>query len=253
MPAVQVQMMSLPEPRGDRGTSPPPSSEPRKSASITAIEQAIAHAAPLERLDPQPPAPTPRYLDLDPAEGLSPRAARLDRLIRSVLRDPRWPRGAALDEVAARAAARQTPAASPGLVREALARMTSWPDSPVFRSLRAADPSTIQYDLAFTLPCPLADEPSTPTVVHGTCDMVYLDSQGRWQVLVVADARACPARQRLRLQLAGLAAEARGFAPVRQGWLIRHGPGAEMEQETETVFDAATAARLLAGLVRAVC
>jgi ATP-dependent helicase/nuclease subunit A len=246
VPAVQVVVMPPPEPRDERGpTAPTP---PR--ASITAIDEAIARAVRLDPTDPDPAGatPVPRYVELDPAEGLPPRAARLDRLIRSILSDPRWLRGARLEDVAARAATRQVPAANPGLVREALQRLSPWLDRPILSGLHMADPASLRCEQPFTVAYPLDAEPST--VFHGTCDLIFRDRQGRWNVLIVADARAGAASQRLRLRLAARTAEARGFAPVHQGWLIWHGPDRETTEEVETVFDAEAVARAFAELVR---
>src|SRR5205823_10258641 len=55
MPAVQVRPMVPPEPVGERGTS---TTSPR--ASIATIEAAIAHALPLDRVDPARTGPAPR-------------------------------------------------------------------------------------------------------------------------------------------------------------------------------------------------
>jgi hypothetical protein len=180
---------------------------------------------------------------------LPPRSARLDRLIRSIVCDPRWLQGAPLEDVATRAAARQMPAANPALVREALRRLRPWMDRPTLEGLHAADPGSIRSDLAFAIPHPLDGEPAT--VLHGTCDVVFRDRQGRWHLLVVADARTSRARQRLRLQLAALAAPQQGFTPVHQGWLIWHAPDREPTQEIETVFDSTVCAHYLAELVSA--
>src|SRR5262249_35814125 len=209
--------------------------------SVSTIEETITRTECRDRTDPGPRIRAPHYLELDPTAELPPHAARLDRLIRSILVDPRWLRGADLDEVATRAAARQTPAANPGLIRAALRRITPWRNDPAFQGLRAADPASITHNLAFTMPYPLEGEPTT--VLHGTCDVVYRDRQGECHVMLVADRRACPARQRLRLRLSGLAAQERGFAPVRQGWLIRHGADGETTQEAETGFDPAPPAQ----------
>ena len=79
---VEVRLMSPPEPGGERAA-------PTPRSSIAAIEEAITRAAPIESSDPERPATSPRYLDLDPTAGLTPRAARLDGLTRSMLRRPR--------------------------------------------------------------------------------------------------------------------------------------------------------------------
>jgi ATP-dependent helicase/nuclease subunit A len=260
MPVVRVRLMSPPdEPNPDRqaaATEPLPlpvgrgsQGDPRRAgASIASIEATITRAGLLDRVESRPPDPPPRYLDLDPVAGLPPRAARLDRLIRSILCDPRWLRGTPLEDVAARAATRQMPAANPALIREALRRLRPWLDRPTLQGLHAADPASIRSDLAFAIPYPLDGEPAT--VLHGTCDLVFRDRQGRWHLLVVADARIPRARQGLRLQLAALAAPARGFTPVHQGWLIWHGPDRETTHDIETVFDTKVRAGYLAELTR---
>jgi hypothetical protein len=214
-----------------------------------AIEKTIVQAAPLQPAHQQSRSAVPRYVDLDPESGLSPRAARLDRLVRSLLVDLRWLRGMALVDVATMAAARQSPAASPGLVREALRHVSLWPGFPVFRRLRAADPATVQHDLPFTMTFPL--DGAVSTVFHGTCDVVFRDQEGHWTVLIVADSGASRAHQKLRLQLAGLAASARGFGPARRGWLIWHGAGGSEAEETESILETHEIGRWLAELTGA--
>jgi ATP-dependent helicase/nuclease subunit A len=252
-PLVQVTMMRPPEPGDEPGADAPRRKDSSRSqsrgASIAAIEKTIAQAAPLPPAQPQMRPAVPRYVALDPENGLSPRAARLDRLVRSLLRDLRWQSGMTLGEVAAVAAARQSPAASPGLVREALRRVSPWPTFPVFRHLRTADPATVQHDLTFTMPCPL--DGAASTVFHGTCDLVFRDAEGHWTVLIVADSGASRAHQSLRVQLAGLAASARGFGPARRGWLIRHGAEGSEAEEIELILDAHENGRRLAELARA--
>jgi ATP-dependent helicase/nuclease subunit A len=244
MPAVQVRLMSpadeaLPIPDG-RGAEV---HRLGAGASIASIEATITRAMLHDWAEPGRALPPPRCLDLDPTAGLPPRAARLDRLIRSILSDPRWLRDTPLDVLAARAAQRQTPAANPALIREALQRLRPWLDRPASQGLHAADPASIRSDLAFTIPYPLEGEPAT--VLLGTCDLVFRDRQGRWHLLVVADVRTPRARQALRLQLAALAAPARGLTPVHQGWLIWHGPDRETTHDIETVFHAEAVTRYL--------
>ena len=130
----------------------------------------------------------------NPTAGLTPRAARLDGLIRSMLHDPGWRRGESLESIAARASARQVPAANASLVREAVRRMDALWDVEAFRALREADPASVRYDFTFTMP-------SGATVYHGACDVLFRDRQGDWQAIVVADAGADRERQELRLEL----------------------------------------------------
>ena len=206
-------------------------------ASIATIEEAITRAPPAGSCEPVRPAPVPRYLDLDPAAGLSPRASRLDGLIRAILRDPRWLRGESIEPIATRAAARQVPAANPSLVREAIRRIDPLWDSAAFRALRAAQAGSVRYDFAFTMVHPSDGVPSALTVFHGSCDMLFRDREGQWQAIVVADARACRARQQLRLQLTVQVARTGGFGPVRAGWIVRHSPDGVTAEEAETVFE----------------
>ncbi len=242
-PAVQVSLMSPPAPRVDRTST-------SLHLPISAIEEAIARATPIDRPDTPRPAPPPRYLDLDPAAGLPPRAARLDALIRSILRDPAWRRGEALGPVAMRAADRQMPAANLGLIREAVRRMDAWWDAPPFQALRNADPSSIKHDFAFTILHPFDDSPSAPTVVRGACDVLFRDRQGHWQLIVIADTKAPHAHQHLRLQLSVRAARSAGYSPIRQGWLVSHSTDGEFNHEVVTVFDDSAIAQSLNELIR---
>ncbi len=248
-PSVRVHLMTPPEPRADRPADATPSSR----LSITAIEETIAKAgAPADDEPPRPIAP-PRYLDLDPSAGLPPRAARLDALIRSIVRDPRWRRTEppALETLAARVGTRQVPAAGPGLIRDAVRRLDALWDLPAFRALRTAatrPDAAVRDDLEFTLAAAGAGRP--PTVFHGAVDLALRDREGRWHLIAVADARACPASHRLRLQLAAMAASSRGLAPIARGWLVRHGPDGAAHEEIVTTFNAAEIDRTMAELLQ---
>ncbi len=65
LPSVHVSMMTPPIPRGERTVI-------STHASIATIEEAITRATPAASAEPVRPVPVPRYLDLDPAAGLSP-------------------------------------------------------------------------------------------------------------------------------------------------------------------------------------
>jgi ATP-dependent helicase/nuclease subunit A len=262
-PIVRVHLMKPPEPRGEPGaatnahaaapTSAVPSS-PR--LSISAIEEAIARADPAADDEPARSAVRPRYVDLDPAVGLPPRGARLDALVRSIVRDPKWRRGGvpALEPLAARVGARQVPAASPGLIRDAVRRMDALWDLAAFRALRAATAgpdAAVRDDLEFTVAPADAgrSDGRPPTVFHGAGDLVFRDREGYWHLIVVADARVCPAREGLRLQLAAMAARARGLDPIARGWLVRHGADGAAHEEVVTEFDTEAVEQAMVGLL----
>jgi ATP-dependent helicase/nuclease subunit A len=243
LPAVHVSTMTPPVSRGERTAT-------SARASIATIEEAITLATPAGSDDPVRPVPVPRYLDLDPAAGLSPRAGRLDRLIRAILCDPRWLRGEPIEPIATRAAARQVPAANPSLVREAVRRIDPLWDTAAFRALRAAETGSVRNEFAFTIPYSPDGLPTPSTVFHGSCDMLFRDREGQWQVIVVADVAACRARQQLRLQLTVLAARASAFVPIRQGWIVWHGPDGMTTGEAVTIFDDSEIGRGLGDLIR---
>jgi ATP-dependent helicase/nuclease subunit A len=237
LPEVHVRIMNPP---------PPDQKRPLATArfSFAQLADLIDRAMVAEQPEPARPTVPMLFLDLDPAACLPPRAARLDRLIRAILRDHRGVCGEPLEHVVERAGARQTPAASAGLIREAVLRIRPWRDSRAFRDLCSSDPQTVHHDVAYTISCPVERE--RDTVIRGTCDVVYADRRGHWQILLVADACVPRERERLRLLLAGLALPARGFGPIVRGCLIQHGPGGEMSDETVTTFDSAAVAAALA-------
>jgi ATP-dependent helicase/nuclease subunit A len=264
-PAVRVHLMSPPPPRGEttgaadaETSAPPPGDAPSPRLSISAIEQAIARAGPPVRDEPARPVAPPRYVDLDPASGLSPRVARLDALVRSIVRDPQWRRreAPALEALAAHAGARQVPSAGPGLIRDAVRRLDALWGLPAFRALRAAasrPDAEIRDDLEFALAwgefeAGRADAGPT-SVFHGAGDLAFCDREGRWSVIDVADVRACPARHRLRLQIAATTATARGLGPIARGWLVRHGPDGAAHEEVVTEFNDQEIRRALAELL----
>jgi hypothetical protein len=220
--------------------------------SIAAIEEAIARAGPATEDEPSRPSPPPRYLELDPAYGLSPRASRIDSLVRSIIRDPRWRRRepAVLEALAARVGARQVPAAGPGLIRDVVRRLDALRGLSAFRALRAsaAGPEAdICDDLEFTL-SPGDRGQGCPTVFHGAAELAFRDREGRWNLIVVADAHACPWRNRLRLLLAATAARGRGLEPIARCWLVHHGPDGSADVESVTELGDGEIARAVAAL-----
>jgi len=70
----------------------------------------------------------PRYVCLDPTEGLSTTDIRLDRLCRTILNDPLAFDPEATAAIARRSAVLQNPVAGPRLVQTAIARVHAWLD-----------------------------------------------------------------------------------------------------------------------------
>ncbi len=253
-PDVRVHRMTPPPPREDRppdrDAATAPSPAPAR-LSITAIAEAIEGAGPPVPTSEEPARPCgmPRYLELNPAAAAASRTARLDGLVRAIVRDPRWrrPDPPAMGALAALAAERQVPAAGPALIRDAVRRLDALWELPAFRALRHAasgrDPSIVD-DLDVTTTATTGA--GAAVVCHGAADLAFRDHEGGWHVVVaVADAMDDPARHRLRLLLAAEAARARGLEPIARGWLVHHGPDGQAHDEAVTNFgDAAIAGAL---------
>jgi ATP-dependent helicase/nuclease subunit A len=170
--------------------------------------------------------PAPRFVDLDAARGLSPRASRIDRLIRSVLADPRAlsardPR-AALADAARRAARRQDPVARADLVAEALGLLEPWIAGRLGKDLASASALERGGEWAVTWPPDGRDE---ATVFRGTTDVFARDAGGSWRAWVFSTPGASAPVERLRLLLSARAAEPLGLGPVVQGWRVGLGDG----------------------------
>jgi ATP-dependent helicase/nuclease subunit A len=197
------------------------------------VARTIAEAVPRE-VAPQPaPARRARLVDLDPALTLPPGRARVDRLVRAILADPRALDARELPDVARRAALRVTPAAHPGLVADAVERLLPWLDGPLVRQLR--DASEVERAIDWTIAWP--PDQRDATVFQGRLDLLYQNREGEWGVIQFSDALVPEPWERLRLRLSAHAATVRGLGPIRQGWRIRLGPGGRASRDDR--FDAA--------------
>jgi ATP-dependent helicase/nuclease subunit A len=170
---------------------------------------------------PRATASRPRFIDLDPGRGLSPRSARLDRLVRTILADPKSFQPGQLIAIAERAARRQAPLAPPILVSEAVDRLRPWLEGPFGRELAAA--TTIERSLGWTVAWP--PDSADPTIFQGRIDLLARERPGTWRLVLVSDATSPEAWERLRLVLSAYAASALGFGPIRQASSLRLGPG----------------------------
>ena len=90
------------------------------------------------RPSPGSPLAHPRFVELDPAYGLSSGAARLDRLTRTILADPRALEPGRLPKIAEKAARLQDPVAPDRIVDEAFDRLSPWVRTPLAREVAGA-------------------------------------------------------------------------------------------------------------------
>jgi hypothetical protein len=190
------------------------------------IERVIAQMEVRPERPPAAPLPLPRFLELNPARGLTGRSARLGGLIRAMITDKGLLGGEPLAQACARVAARQVPAASSALVTEAVTWLAPWLESPLLDELRSASRTSrfIKRDVSWSLPWPLEGPPSS--LIRGCCDVIYRDGDGRWRPVIVS--ASCrqeddPGEQ-LRLVLSSFAAERLGFVPGGPGWRLRIEP-----------------------------
>jgi ATP-dependent helicase/nuclease subunit A len=220
---------------------------PSQARRLPEIERIITRA---EVLAPPPdprPAPLPGLIDLDPARELSGLAARRDRLIRDVLADKGLFAGDPLEEVCARAGARQVPAASSALVAEAESWLGPWVATPLYRELRDASRSRGRLEAMFewTLAWPFDLDEVPRTVLQGSCEAVYRDRQGRWRPVIVSTGPCDELSERLRLMLSGVAAARRGRGESGPGWWVRKGPDGYLVADVDVHFHLTTVGQVL--------
>jgi ATP-dependent helicase/nuclease subunit A len=230
-----------PVPRVHVTTSTPPEAagkhaRPSLAVRLSAIERAIVATEIGEPEQVLRPSPRPGLIDLDPARRLSPRAARLDRLIRALIADKGLLRGEPLAEACARVGARQAPAANSSLIAEAVTWLEPWLATPLFQELRDASRARrpIERNLEWTIAWPLDGNHST--VVRGCSEAIYRDQRGRWRPLIVSTAAGDNQAERLRLLLSGVAALQRGFDPGGPGWWVHPSPDGKLVVDVQIPF-----------------
>ena len=186
---------------------------------------------------PGPAWPRPRLVDLDPACGLPSRAARLDRLIRTILADPRTLDPKRLEAVAARAARLQDPVAPDRLVDEAIARVEAWARSPLGREVGRAG------DVLRAVPWAVRRTVEGESILfRGRSEFLYARGPGKSGLVILSDPTALATRERLRLLLAALAANEPGRRPVDRADWVRLGDGTAQVDPRE--FDEAAIDRI---------
>ena len=200
---------------------PPPAAgrpAPRVRPRRLAIARAIERATPREAAVAQAWAPA-RSLGLDPAAGLGPRAAAVDRLLRIAMADPDASTRARLGPAVARAARASSPTPPPSVVAEARRRLEAWADSPL--GARVGRSVEVRRGVDWSLAWPPADP--SPTVVHGRIDILFRDDAGDWNLIQHADPGAPGDAETLRLSLSARAAAAMCCGPIRRAWSCRLG------------------------------
>jgi len=184
-------------------------------------------------------------LDLDDLDacGASPRAVRLARLIRSVVRDPAATRPGGLAAALGRAARQQVPMASVELIDEARRRLGPWLEEGPRG--RLAGSSRLHRGVESGLVWP-GGEGLPPVVLRGRADFLVRDADGVWSVLIISPPGPAEVLERLRWVVGARAAVDRGLVPMGPGWRVDlsdgGGPRRESGHDDRAVDEALEAA-----------
>ena len=156
-----------------------------------------AQARPILEVPRRGPVHLPRWVRLDPTAGMTTTEARLDRLCRSILADPRALDHAAIPDIAHRAALLQDPVVGSDLIERAIVRVRGWLDR-LPADLRCDDSHCAgRWDWTIAWP------PTAPaTAFEGWGDYRFHHPDGSVDLVLVGTGRLSPA-ETLRATLAG--------------------------------------------------
>jgi ATP-dependent helicase/nuclease subunit A len=173
------------------------------------------------------PAPTaesrvarPRFVELDPAHGLASTASRLDRLIRTILADPRALEPSRLAMIAARASRIQDPVAPDRLIQQAIERIEAWSRSVLGREVARA--TEVHRAFPWVIRRPVEGDSS---LFQGRGDFLYRRPTGELGLVILSDPAASDLRERLRLLLSTYAARELAQGVVSRADWVRFGEG----------------------------
>jgi ATP-dependent helicase/nuclease subunit A len=195
----------------------------RRRPRLRAVARVIQSAPLRAGLDVDRGEPVrPAFVDLDVARGLSPRQARLDRLVRAILSDPRAIQPGALGKAARNAARRQQPIAHEELVAEAVSLLELAVEGELGRVLRQA--SRIERDVAWTIHWPPAGSgAAAASAFLGRAELYARDEREAWSAVLVSLPGVSEPLERLRLLLSARVAESLNLGPAARAWHVRLG------------------------------
>jgi hypothetical protein len=196
-----------------------PLNRPRLLEVASAIREAAEHPSSVEVTT----KPAPRFVSLDPAFGLSSTASRLDRLIRTILADPRALDPDRIASIAARSARLQDPVTPANLVAEAVERLANWARLPLAREIHKT--ATVSRSFPWRIAWPPEGQ---ATLFEGRGDFVYRRPDGEPCLVILSDQAASEPRERLRLLLSARAAKELELGSIRQAWWVRFGMKVEL-------------------------
>ena len=213
----------------------------RRRPRLREVAEIIRASSASPEPTPGPAWPRPHLIDLDPAFGLASGAARLDRLIRTILADPRALEPKRLEAVAQRAARLQDPVSPDRLIDEAIARVDAWARSPLGREV--ARSAEVIRAFPWQVRRPVGGD---PTLFRGRGDFLYRRTSGEFGLVILSDPSATEPRERLRLLLSARAAGELGHGVVTRADRVRFGEGGSQVDLRE--FDESSIDRMMADL-----
>ena len=201
-------------------SAPSRASTPRHRPRLLEVARAIQEGSEQSIPSIDEPIRRPGFVELDPASQLSSTSARLDRLIRTILADPRSLDPGRVVSVAAKASRTQDPVSPRTLIREAIDRVSAWARSPLAREIARASEAHRAFPWSISWP-----QCGREILFQGRGDFLYRGSTGELVLVILSHPEAPEVRERLRLFFSARAAQAKGLGPVRQAWWVRLGSG----------------------------
>jgi hypothetical protein len=145
-------------------------------------------------------------------------------LIRSILSDPRAFDPKQLGRVAGRWALLQDPVSPPGLVAEAIERLSTFFRTAVAREAARSD--EVRRGFSWSIGgWPGADA----TVFQGQADLLYRGPSGDRILVIESHPGANASSERVRLLLSAVAFERSGIGPIRRAWRVEMGTEIRVE------------------------
>ena len=192
-----------------------------------AIEEEVVEPSPLQAPGLLIRRPELVRLAPDPTDRSS--TARLDRLCRIVLADPRFLETADPSHLASKLVQAHDPLLPYRWFDQLVQRLKVWLKGPIAQVLSTG--SIIERDLNWSLKWP--PHSSDSTLFLGSIDLLIRDQEGLAQAVNVRNAQVDPTRSNLDVQMSLLAAQEMGVGLVTQGWHLVDGQGTRWEPVTE--------------------
>jgi ATP-dependent helicase/nuclease subunit A len=209
--APSIRVIAEEKPGADR----PGTASRRRSPRLREVADLIRLEAPEAEMSQVPKHPSPRFIDLDPADEPAVGPARVDRLVRSILADPRSFEPARIADIAARAARLQAPVPNDRVIEEARRRVETWNRARLAGEV--ARSATVHRAWNWLLRRSLDGE---SIQVRGRLDFLFVDAKRGLGLVQFGEPDASPLVEEVRWRLSAAAALERSGLPVGRAWRV---------------------------------